>query len=112
MNNDLISRSALLADIQDAVDNGGMGGVVAGALKRYIKRAPAVEAVPVRTGQWIEHYNESFDIWNYDCPFCDDGYATKGRDITPPNFCGNCGAYLAKEAVKNETEQNMAHNGT
>ena len=43
--------------------------------------------------KWIEHY--SFDVWHYDCPFCDDGYATKGRDTTPPNFCSNCGAKLS-----------------
>lgn len=49
MDNDLISRSELLDDIQAAVDNGGMGGMVAGALKRYVKRGPAVDAViPVR----------------------------------------------------------------
>ena len=45
MNEDLISRSALLADIQADVEEGGLGGMVAGALKRYVKRAPAVDAV-------------------------------------------------------------------
>ena len=44
---DLISREALLNDIQAAADNGGMGAVVAGTLKRYVKRAPAVDAVEV-----------------------------------------------------------------
>ena len=44
---DLISRSALMDDIQAAVDYGGMGGMVAGALKRYVKRVPAVDALPV-----------------------------------------------------------------
>lgn len=49
MNNDLISRSSLLEDIQADVYYGGIGGMVAGALKRYVKRAPAVDAViPVR----------------------------------------------------------------
>ena len=43
--------------------------------------------------KWIEHY--SFDVWHYDCPFCDDGYATRGLDTTPPNFCSNCGARLS-----------------
>lgn len=49
MNNDLISRSALLADIQTDVENGGVSGMVAGALKRYVKRAPAADAGP----KWI-----------------------------------------------------------
>ena len=49
MNNDLISRSAMLEDIQTDVENGGVSGMVAGTLKRYVKRAPAVDAViPVR----------------------------------------------------------------
>ena len=42
---DLISREALLNDIQAAADNSGMGAVVAGTLKRYVKRVPAVDAV-------------------------------------------------------------------
>ena len=48
--------------------------------------------VEVRHGQWIEHY--AYECWHYDCPFCDDGYATKERDITPPNYCPNCGARM------------------
>ena len=49
MNEDLISRSALLADIQTDVEDGGVSGMVAGALRRYVRRAPVVEAViPVR----------------------------------------------------------------
>ena len=47
MNNDLISRSALLADIQADLEEGGVDGMVAGALKRYVKRVPAVDALPV-----------------------------------------------------------------
>ena len=53
-------------------------------------------------GKWIESH--SYDTWHYDCPFCDDGYATKGRDTTPPNFCGNCGAKL--NGVKCEESNN------
>lgn len=60
-------------------------------LKEEIKRLQN-ERKP-NEGKWIEHY--AFDVWHYDCPFCDDGYATKGRDTTPPNFCGNCGAKLS-----------------
>ena len=49
MNDDLISRSALLADIQTDVEDGGVSGMVAGALRRYVRRAPAVDAGP----KWI-----------------------------------------------------------
>ena len=45
-----------------------------------------------KQGEWKVHQNNEY--WHYDCPFCDDGYATKGKDNTPPNYCGNCGAKL------------------
>jgi hypothetical protein len=50
------------------------------------------DVVEVRHGVWVEHF--SFGVWHYDCPFCDDGYATKERDNTPPNYCPNCGAKM------------------
>lgn len=46
-----IEREALLEDIQAAVENEGMGGMVAGALKRYVKRVPAADVAPVQ--KWI-----------------------------------------------------------
>ena len=46
-----IEREALLEDLQAAVENGGMGGMVASALKRYVKRAPAADVAPVQ--KWI-----------------------------------------------------------
>jgi hypothetical protein len=45
-----------------------------------------------KQGEWKVHQNNEY--WHYDCPFCDDGYATKGKDETPPNYCGNCGAKM------------------
>ncbi len=45
-----------------------------------------------KQGEWQVHQNNEY--WHYDCPFCDDGYATKGQDKSPPNYCGNCGAEL------------------
>ena len=48
-------------------------------------------------GEWIEHYNEAYGTWHYDCPFCDDGYAMKQRDLSPSHFCPNCGADMRKE---------------
>lgn len=43
----------------------------------------------VKSGKWQESF--AFGCWHYDCPFCDDGYATKEKDETPPNYCQNCG---------------------
>ncbi len=45
-----------------------------------------------KQGEWKVHQNDGY--WHYDCPFCDDGYATKGEDETPPNYCQNCGAKM------------------
>jgi len=57
-----------------------------------VDHAPAADVVEVMHGAWVEHF--SFGGWHYDCPFCDDGYATKARDKTPPNYCPNCGAKM------------------
>ena len=55
-----------------------------------------VETAPVRHGRWVETFSQG--CWHYDCPFCDDGYATKQREKKPVNFCSNCGAKMdAKE---------------
>ncbi len=51
-----------------------------------------IEFAEVKHGKWKEHF--AFGVWHYDCPFCGDGYATKERDKTPPNYCQNCGAKM------------------
>lgn len=48
-----ISREALLEDIQAAEDHGGMGSLVAGTLKRYVKRIPAVDVEEAKRVEWI-----------------------------------------------------------
>ena len=48
-------RRALLEDIQAAVENEGMGSMVAGALKRYVKRVTAADVAPVVHGQWVDN---------------------------------------------------------
>ena len=63
----------------------------------FVNTLPAEDVVKVKCGKWQEHY--AFGCWHYDCPFCDDGYATSGRDETPPNYCQNCGNKL--EGVTN-----------
>lgn len=67
---------------------------------QMIAKAPVADVEEVKRGQWLEHY--SFGGWHYDCPFCDDGFATKEKDTTPPARCQTCGAIMdgAKEGVK------------
>lgn len=97
-----IEREALISDIQDAVDNGGMGSIVAGALKRYIKRVPTADVAPVRHGQWNgegDGYADGeivLDVWYCsECGHCiDDG---TDEPYLLPNFCPNCGAKMDGE---------------
>lgn len=63
-------------------------------LKRIIKNLKTADVHEVKHGKWIESYDNS---WHYDCPFCNDGYATINIDERPYNFCPNCGAKMDKE---------------
>ena len=61
MENDLISRSALLDDILAAAENAGMGALVAGTLRRYVLRRPAIDAVEVvrcKDCKWLYRNSE------------------------------------------------------
>ena len=60
-----------------------------------VKEAPSADVEEVKHGEWIEHF--SYGCWHYDCPFCDDGFATKEKCKTKPNYCGNCGAKMDGE---------------
>ena len=64
-----IEREALLEDLQAAVENGGMGGMVASALKRYVKRALAADVVEVVRCEDCKH------AWIHPC-----GYVYCHRD--------------------------------
>ena len=85
-----IEREALLEDIQAAVENEGMGSMVAGALKRYVKRVTAADVAPVRHGRWVEKEKYTFGIM-YDCSLCEDRILDNGH---PWNYCPNCGARM------------------
>lgn len=88
-NNDLISRSALLADLQeylnqevtDGMQFTDIGEGIDLAMEQ-VKEAPAVDAEPVRRGRW--HYGE--------CSVC------KGICIHyKPPYCPNCGCKMDAE---------------
>ena len=96
MNNDLISRSALLADIQADLEEGGVDGMVAGALKRYVKRAPTIESEPVRHGYW-ENANGRPKTYIRKCSVCDKEAYFCGRGCSY-KFCPNCGANMEGES--------------
>lgn len=58
-----IDKDALLDDIAAAVENGGLGAVVAGTMKRYIMRVPADNVAPVVHARWIEVGFEAQDVF-------------------------------------------------
>lgn len=80
MNNDLISREALLKK--------ECCGRIAGD---DVRNAPAVDAVEVRHGRWVinRHYGD------YECSECGKGNVTvmHFKDIGM-HYCPNCGAKM------------------
>ena len=96
MDNDLISRSALLkyTTRMTEYDESGCGVHVLVVRRDDIEKVPGVDAEPVRCGEWTEPYKG--DIWDfYICSRCKYGSDNKYR------YCPNCGAKMEGE-VQNE----------
>lgn len=89
---DYIEREALLEDIAAAETNGGMGAVVAGTLRRYVKRQPAADVAPVRHGHWVfrSRWHDSID--ENLCSECGQMMTTAAEKRMP--YCPNCGARM------------------
>ena len=88
MNNDLISRAALIFEIQHGNHPKFYDGQhVADWQMSCIRNAPAVDAEPARRGEWTELYKN--DIWDcYACSLC--GYMCDSKS----RFCPNCGVKM------------------
>ena len=84
-----IEREALL--VHKTLIPGFIGEYV--CVDRIIE-APSADVAPVVHGRWIETYHEGYEMWGYDCSECDDGFATKERCKSKPNYCHNCGARM------------------
>ena len=84
-----IEREALLADIDAAMENAGMGYVVGQTLKRYVKRVPAADVAPVRHGWWKTNSDRPDSLI---CSVCKCGFDMWKHD--PHNYCPNCGAKM------------------
>lgn len=107
---DLIDRDALIEDIKswdieldDMTSDGDLGyhsGIVRAI--RVARKAPAVEAEPVRRGEWILGRDEMRNLYTTcdNCKTC--VWLTNGRhgmkvDMRGANYCPNCGAKMDKE---------------
>ncbi len=84
---DLIDRAALLDDISAAVDNGGMGVVVAGTLKRYVKRSSTVDAVEVVRCKKCKYRVEYFDSGMFVCKRNQCVVCGKADYVSDNHFC-------------------------
>lgn len=83
-NNDLISRAALLEEY-DRVHVGPPGGA-----RKLMENAPAVDAEPVRHGEW-KHLGG--DEWR--CAVCGEVIYTEGSWEKPTyKYCYECGAKM------------------
>ena len=59
-----------------------------------VKKAPTIDAVPVRHGKWIKWFEDADGQWMR-CSECQMMfYVGKGRD---GNYCPNCGARMDEE---------------
>ena len=92
MNNDLISRSALLADYEDFKNMDCPSGhtVTADYMIELAEDAHAVDAEPVRRGRWVE------TKYGFYCSYCKK---MPGRHQTKPGadlseYCHRCGAKM------------------
>ena len=105
MNDDLISRAALLEALSkrqmaDEFTDHGLNWedltlemqkaveIQGAAIKRIINIAPAVDAVPVRHGKWVYHDDDVMP-WN-SCSLC----GCSAFDLHGANYCHNCGAKM------------------
>ena len=104
MNNDLISRSALLEQIANhsifkttrVISRERRYGfeITKADMYGYVVNAPAVDAEPVRHGQWIPYKQ------NVECSEChvkwaiDESIAVVYTSIKDLKYCPNCGARM------------------
>lgn len=90
MNNDLISRAALF-EAWDSLDETQDANLLIDAMIKETQDAPAVDAEPVRHGEWTEPYK--YDIWDcYVCSRCK--FLIDNKYI----YCPNCGAKMTRRS--------------
>lgn len=97
MNNDLISRSALLAKrckLTGLIDEAGMKHAATAIPVDVVKTAPAIDPEDLRPhGRWIGK-NSPYDVNIHICSVCREQVSILGNKL---RFCPNCGAKMDKE---------------
>lgn len=87
MNNDLISRSALLEALpkEDVL--------ISSLVRKCVVDAPGVDAEVVRRGSWLKKLSDCFWPGDIICSECKSEYSFCRK----PNYCPNCGAKMRNE---------------
>ena len=80
-NNDLISRAAAIAEVEKWAEQ-GYDVIHWTGIKVMLECQPAVYAVPVRRGHWIDRDGQ------YECSKCHNISCCKGK------YCTDCGAKM------------------
>ena len=110
MNNDLIDRQAAV-EIMYAKANmavGTDGQIVYESAARMIERMPAVDAQPVRHGEWICEIEPNAVtasgrvVHVFRCSCCDFTWANKAAVLHYFRHCPNCGAKMDAEVENDE----------
>jgi hypothetical protein len=95
-NNDLISRSALMKYIEDTHAYSGLPMAAHICTMELLTYAPAVEAIEVTHGQWIEKCRGKM----CECIVCKEVFDNTCNDIVGRygigewKYCPNCGAKM------------------
>lgn len=96
MNNDLISRSALIAAIKTNSPTFYDGQDIADWQAKCINEAPAVDTEPVRHGEWILNPCNLYNDATWVCSVCGNEWVL--IDGTPldnqMDYCTKCGAKM------------------
>lgn len=98
MNDDLISRKALLKKLDECeklvrkltanVDDEAEMIVTLSAVRKFVNNRPAVDAEPVRHARWLD--DDRYFGYGERCSACASGSTGHGRN----KYCPNCGARM------------------
>ena len=82
----LIDANKLIVDLKTFK---GLGTIMAETLVRFVKKQPAVDAVEVVHGWWVNPYINRYGHPCHCCSVC--GFKASRQD---KNYCPNCGAKM------------------
>lgn len=95
---DLISRAAALAEVEQWAEH-GYDVIHWTGIKAMLETQPAVDAAPVVHARWIQHEPDLHGTKPLECGACHYLFAR----LYPRDFCSHCGAKM--DGGANDAEQ-------